>query len=57
VLDGLPKAVQMATKQYLKEKCPPEVGAFTGFGPIEIVREVVDLCPAAAIVLSAGRRP
>ncbi|MFG2843849.1 hypothetical protein ACGF12_11840 [Kitasatospora sp. NPDC048296] len=47
----------MATKQYLKEKCPPEVGAFTGFGSIEIVREVVDLCPAAAIVLSAGRRP
>jgi hypothetical protein len=31
--------------------------AFTGFGPIEIVREAVDLCPAAAIVLSAGRRP
>jgi hypothetical protein len=41
VLDGLPKAVQMATKQYLKEKYPPEVGAFTGFGPIEIVREAV----------------
>ncbi|MFD8703659.1 hypothetical protein ACFV1W_13675 [Kitasatospora sp. NPDC059648] len=41
VLLGFPKAVQMATKHYLKEKCPPEMGAFTGFGPIEIVREAV----------------
>ncbi|MFJ7911976.1 hypothetical protein [Kitasatospora sp. NPDC096204] len=42
VLDGTPKAVQMATKRYLKEECPPEAGAFTGFGcPIEIVREAV----------------
>ncbi|MER7847384.1 hypothetical protein ABTZ03_25945 [Kitasatospora sp. NPDC096077] len=41
VLDGLPKAVQMATRRYLKDECPPEMGAFTSFGPIEIVREAV----------------
>ncbi|RGD57600.1 hypothetical protein DR950_07180 [Kitasatospora xanthocidica] len=41
VLDYLPKAVQMATKQYLKEKCPPQMGAFTSFGPIKIVRHAV----------------
>ncbi|MFJ6776547.1 hypothetical protein ACIQOV_37270 [Kitasatospora sp. NPDC091257] len=41
VLDSLPKAVQMATRRYLKDECPPEMRAFSSFGPIEIVREAV----------------
>ncbi|MGW4562021.1 hypothetical protein ACWEN3_06285 [Streptomyces sp. NPDC004561] len=41
VLNRVPKAVRMATQQYLKEKCPPMPGAFTGFGPIDVVRPAV----------------
>ncbi|GHH05013.1 hypothetical protein [Streptomyces rubradiris] len=41
VLDRVPKAVSMAARQYLKERCAPELGAFTGYGPVDIVREAV----------------
>ncbi|MFJ5228166.1 hypothetical protein [Streptomyces sp. NPDC088400] len=41
VLDRIPKPVRMATQQYLKDKCPPMLGAFTGYGPVEVVRETV----------------
>ncbi|MEU1621740.1 hypothetical protein ABZ479_31140 [Streptomyces sp. NPDC005722] len=41
VLDRVPKPVRMAAQQYLKDKCAPVLGAFTGFGPIEVVRPAV----------------
>ncbi|MFD8750094.1 hypothetical protein ACFV0O_03790 [Kitasatospora sp. NPDC059577] len=41
VLERLPKAVRMATKQFLKARPLPETDDFTGYGPIEIVREAV----------------
>ncbi|GLF96979.1 hypothetical protein [Streptomyces yaizuensis] len=41
VLDRLPNPVRMAAQQYLKNKCKPEPGSFTGYGPIDIVREAV----------------
>lgn len=41
VLNRLPKPVCMAVQQYLKEKCPPVLGAFTEFGPIDVVRPAV----------------
>ncbi|MEU5088162.1 hypothetical protein [Streptomyces sp. NPDC021356] len=41
VLNRVPMPVRMATQQYLKEKCPPMLGEFTGFGPIDVVRPAV----------------
>ncbi|MHC3475301.1 hypothetical protein ACYF6T_42475 [Streptomyces sp. 7R007] len=41
VLDRVPKAVRMAAQQYLRDKCPPVMGAFTECGPVEVVREAV----------------
>ncbi|MFF4465829.1 hypothetical protein ACFY13_40920 [Streptomyces mirabilis] len=41
VLNRVPKAVRTATQHYLKEKCPPMLGTFTGFGPIDVVRPAV----------------
>ncbi len=41
VLDRVPKPVRMAAQQYLKNKCAPMHGAFTGFGPIDVVRPAV----------------
>lgn len=40
-LDRVPKAVCMASRQYLNNAAQPELGAFTGFGPIEVVRSAV----------------
>ncbi|MFJ6790360.1 hypothetical protein ACWQ06_26590 [Streptomyces angustmyceticus] len=40
-LDRVPKPVGMAAQQYLKNKCAPKLGAFTGFGPIDVVRSAV----------------
>lgn len=41
VLDRVPKPVSMAAQQYLKDKCAPVLGAFTGFGWIDVVRSAV----------------
>ncbi|MFE2846759.1 hypothetical protein ACFXKS_25005 [Streptomyces scopuliridis] len=41
VLDRVPGPVAMAAQQYLKENCASERGAFTGYGPIDVVREAV----------------
>jgi hypothetical protein len=41
VLDRVPGPVAMAARQYLKENCAWEAGAFTELGPVEIVREAV----------------
>jgi hypothetical protein len=41
VLDRVPKAVRMAAQQYLRDKCPPVMGAFTEYGPVEVVRDAV----------------
>ncbi|MBT2529539.1 hypothetical protein J7E91_30130 [Streptomyces sp. ISL-99] len=41
VLDRVPGPVAMAARQYLKENCAPELGAFTECGPVEVVREAV----------------
>jgi hypothetical protein len=31
----------MAARQYLKENCATEPGSFTGYGPVDVVREAV----------------
>ncbi|MFE1519613.1 hypothetical protein ACFW9I_22785 [[Kitasatospora] papulosa] len=41
VLDQVPRAVRMAVRQYLKDRCAPVMGAFTECGPVEVVREAV----------------
>ncbi len=41
VLDRVPAPVAKAARQYLKENCASELGAFTGYGPIDVVREAV----------------
>lgn len=41
VLDCFPGPVRMAARRYLEDKCAPEVGAFNGYGPIDVVREAV----------------
>lgn len=41
VLNRVPSPVRMAAQQYLKNKCAPVLGAFSGYGPIDIVREAV----------------
>ncbi|MFJ6523560.1 hypothetical protein ACIQJ4_35535 [Streptomyces filamentosus] len=41
VLARVPKAVRMAAQQYLRDKCPAVLGAFTECGPVEAVREAV----------------
>ncbi|MFG2723076.1 hypothetical protein ACGFW5_32970 [Streptomyces sp. NPDC048416] len=41
VLDRVPKPVRLAAEQFLKDKCPPVVGAYTEYGPVEVVREAV----------------
>ncbi|MFI6581819.1 hypothetical protein [Embleya sp. NPDC050493] len=41
MLDRVPRPVCMAAQKYLKDNCPLEVGAFTEYGPIDIVRTAV----------------
>lgn len=41
VLDRVPKPVRMAAQQYLRNRCEPVMGAFTEYGPVEVVREAV----------------
>ncbi|MFJ8431973.1 hypothetical protein ACIQ9P_11820 [Kitasatospora sp. NPDC094019] len=41
VLDRAPSPVRMAVQQFLKDKCAPEAGTFTTYGPIDIVRHAV----------------
>ncbi|WP_344345975.1 hypothetical protein, partial [Kitasatospora putterlickiae] len=41
VLDRAPNPVRMAVQHYLKDKCAPEAGTFTEYGPIDIVRHAV----------------
>ncbi|MCX5340322.1 hypothetical protein [Streptomyces atratus] len=42
VLDRVPGPVAMAARQYLKENCASsELGALSGYGPVEVVREAV----------------
>ncbi|MFE4216972.1 hypothetical protein [Streptomyces sp. NPDC056844] len=42
VLDRVPGPVAMAARQYLKENCSaPELGAFNGYGPVDVVRGAV----------------
>ncbi|MFE3144070.1 hypothetical protein [Streptomyces scopuliridis] len=41
VLDRVPAPVDMAARQYLKENCVSELGEFTGYGPVDVVREAV----------------
>ncbi|MBY8889340.1 hypothetical protein K7472_31530 [Streptomyces sp. PTM05] len=41
LLDVFPIPVSMAVQQYVKNKCAPVLGAFNGYGPIDVVREAV----------------
>ena len=41
VLDRLPGPVRMAVNQFLRNRPAPELGAFTGIGPVDIVRAAV----------------
>jgi len=41
VLNRAPKPVRMAAQQYLRDNCAPAVGAFTEYGPVDVIREAV----------------
>lgn len=41
VLDRAPNPVRMAVRQYLQGRPAPELGAFTPYGPVGVVREAV----------------